>query len=373
MRVVHVVRQFHPSIGGMEDAVLNVARHQRSGDAMDARVVTLNRLFSDPRRLLPPRETIAGVPVRRIAWRGSTRYPIAPAVLRHIAHADIVHVHGVDFFFDFLAWTQPVHRRRLVASTHGGFFHTSYMRRLKQAYFQVATRQSLKAYDALIACSKSDAEMFAEIGRGRVVTIENGADLGKFADAGSKTATRSLIYFGRLARHKRIDALLALLAALRRRCGEWRLMVAGSPGDIGWEELAGHSAPPGVRYVPAPTNEVLRIALGGASYYASASAHEGFGIAAVEGLSAGLVPVLSDIPPFRSLLGTTGMGIVIDPADPEATADRLEAWHRASAPDIETTRRHLMRTSHGFDWAAVAGLYTSLYRRLGDGSVRDAA
>ena len=35
---------------------------------------------------------------------------------------------------------------------------------------------------------------------------------------------------------------------------------------------------------------------------ASASEYEGFGVAAVEGMSAGLFPVLSDIPTFRNLV-----------------------------------------------------------------------
>jgi alpha-1,3-mannosyltransferase len=48
--------------------------------------------------------------------------------LRHLRDADIVHVHAIDFFFDFLGWTKPLHGKKLVVSTHGGFFHTSFIR-----------------------------------------------------------------------------------------------------------------------------------------------------------------------------------------------------------------------------------------------------
>ena len=46
MKVVHVVRQFHPSIGGMEEVVLNIARRHLQASDDRVEVVTLNRLFN---------------------------------------------------------------------------------------------------------------------------------------------------------------------------------------------------------------------------------------------------------------------------------------------------------------------------------------
>ncbi|MBV8616776.1 MAG: glycosyltransferase family 4 protein [Acetobacteraceae bacterium] len=364
MRVVHVVRQFPPSIGGLEDAVVNVVRRQRATQRLDVSIVTLDRVFSEPGRRLSEEDSFDGVPVRRIAWRGSSRYPIAPSVLGHVAGADIVHVHGIDFFFDFLAWTKPLHRRRLVASTHGGFFHSRFLRTAKRAYFKTATRLAMTAYDKVVACSEHDAGLFAPIGRGRVVTIENGIDTRKFAGASSPVPVPTLIYFGRLARHKRIDAAIALLAALRQHSPDWRLIVVGSPGDQPWEELASLAARLGVAsavgHVASPDDAALRGLLGQASYYVSASAHEGFGIAAVEALSAGLVPILSDIPPFRKLMTRAGVGFLFDPAQPADAAAVLDKLHRETS-DFPTVRQRAMRVASPYDWAGVADAYTALY------------
>ncbi len=367
MRVVHVVRQFPPSIGGLEDAVVNVVRRQRASQLLDASIVTLNRVFSEPSRQLSAEDTFQDIPVRRIAWRGSSRYPIAPAVLGHIGGADIVHVHGIDFFFDFLAWTKPLHRRRLVASTHGGFFHSRFLRTAKQAYFKTATRLAMTAYDKVVACSEHDADLFAPIGGGRVVTIENGTDTQKFAGAASPVPVPTLIYFGRLARHKRIDAAVALVAALRRHSAEWRLIVVGSPGDQAWEELAllaeRLGIGPAVRHVPSPDDAALRTLIGQATYYVSASAHEGFGIAAVEALSAGLLPILSDIPPFRKLMAKAGVGFLFDPAQPVEAAAKLDGLHRQLS-DLAPIRQRAMQTARPYDWAGVAEAYASLYAGL---------
>ena len=82
MRVAHVVRQFAPAVGGLEDAVLSIARQQRRDLGLDAQVITLDRVFGRPERL-PRQDVIDGVPVLRLPWSGSRRYPLAPSVLAH--------------------------------------------------------------------------------------------------------------------------------------------------------------------------------------------------------------------------------------------------------------------------------------------------
>src|SRR5436189_1528385 len=91
VRVVHVVRQFNPGIGGLENFVLSLAKQQRM-EGVNAEVVTLNRLFSKPSTRLLRHDSVEGVPVHRIGFFGSSRYPIAPEVLSCIEPFDIVHV-----------------------------------------------------------------------------------------------------------------------------------------------------------------------------------------------------------------------------------------------------------------------------------------
>ena len=232
MQIVHVVRQFHPAVGGIESVVLELAAAQIAA-GHSVRIVTLDRLFNaaDARKL-PARERIVGAQVVRIPFFGSSRYPIAPAVLRHLGDADIVHVHAIDFFFDFLAWTKPLHRKRLVVSTHGGFFHTHYAARLKRLYFATVTRLSLTWYDGVAAVSVADRELFGRLRRRGVVCIENGANVAKYANAGAPAPVKTIAWIGRFAANKRLDRLIAFVAALRRLDGEWTLKIAGRPWDL---------------------------------------------------------------------------------------------------------------------------------------------
>jgi alpha-1,3-mannosyltransferase len=360
------VRQFSPSVGGLEDCVLNLARIQREELGLSPKVVTLDRLFSAPDQRLARQDEVMGVPVTRIPWSGSSRYPIAPGVLRQIADADLVHVHGIDFFFDFLALTKPFHRKPLVATTHGGFFHTSFAAGLKRVYFQTVTRLSARAYGRIIACSEADAEAFGTIAPDTVTTIENGVDIAKFADAASPQLSRTLISFGRFTQHKRLDTLFPLLRELRRDGGDWRLKLAGVEADLTRTELLRLAAAEGVE--GAVTVEVglsdaeLKARIGQASFFVSPSAYEGFGIAAVEALSAGLVPALSGIPPYRKLLSRVPDGVEIDPDAPVPAAEAIRQRHGVLSEGVTAARHRLMQAATPHDWRGVAKRYSAAYR-----------
>jgi len=370
VKIVHVVRQFTPSVGGLEDCVVNLCHAQQTHLGLSPSVVTLDRLFTRPDELLPAQEIVDGIPTVRIPWRGSKRYPIAPSVLQFLGDADLVHVHAIDFFFDFLALTRPVHRKRLIASTHGGFFHTKFASNLKKIYFNSVTRLSARAYDRIVACSQHDAEMFERVAAKNLVTIENGANLAKFGDAAAKDHRRVMISFGRMAHHKRLDGLLPLLRELRRSGEDWKLIIAGAAGEVTPASLRDAAAALGVaeafELVVGPTEAELRTLIGKASYFISPSEYEGFGIAAVEALSAGLVPLLSGIPPFVRLLSRATDGLVIDVDTPAIAARAISQHALGLTAHWPAARDRVRAVAEDYDWRIVAARYNELYqgRRL---------
>src|SRR5690606_31165510 len=131
-----------------------------------------------------------------------------------------------------------LHRRRLVVSTHGAFFHTPYAAALKRVFFSSITRFSLSRYAGVATVSEADDKLFHTIRTNGLTLIENGADIVKYADAASDVPRKTLISVGRFASNKRLDRVIAFLAALRRRDPEWRLKIAGRPWDLTADELA---------------------------------------------------------------------------------------------------------------------------------------
>jgi alpha-1,3-mannosyltransferase len=373
MKIVHIVRQFWPSRGGLEEFVHRLAREQAEAGAQ-VRIVTLNRLFTNRRQVLPDSDRLDDIAIRRIPFLGSTRYPIAPGVLAHIRDADIVHVHAVDFFFDFVALAAFVVRRPLIATTHGGFFHTAAHSALKRLWFRRVTRVTARRYHAVVACSDSDYEMFATISPDNLRLIENGVDIDKFAGAASRAAKRSLITIGRFSVNKRLDRLLDAMRLLVAEDERWRLDVVGFESDWSRErlnhEIAQRSLEAHVQIHVGLDSDAVAGLIGHSSLFVSASEYEGFGIALIEALSAGLLPVVHANDAYRAFASRRGFIHTTDfcaPAEAAATITRAFAEIEESTG---TVRDAAIGLAGQFAWPRVAQSYFETYR---DASVQRGA
>lgn len=368
--IVHVVRQFLPSRGGLEDVISNLAR-QTLARGYRVRVVTLNSLFVAPDERLPAREYIDGMEIVRIPWSGSSRYPLAPQVFRHLGDADVVHVHAIDFFFDALAWGRFLHGKPMIATTHGGFFHTRKFAAIKKVWFRTLTRFSATAYRHLVCCSASDLRQFRQIAPDSLL-IENGADIGKFADTASRRTGRRIVTIGRFSVNKRLDRLLDALAVLKDRDAEWHLDIVGAEFDLDRSDLGreidSRSLRQNVTLHVSPDNNAVRQIVAGASIFASASEYEGFGLVALEAMSAGLLPVLNANEAYAALARRHPEIALADFAGPQAAADAIEAAHDRLLRDGAATRSALLAAARDYAWDVVAERYIDLYRSLGAGA-----
>lgn len=369
IKVVHIVRQYSPSIGGMEDVVQNIARQQQDNHGQIPRIVTLNRLFRNSDELLAPKEQINSVEVVRLPFYGTSRYPLCPQVLQHVAHADVIHVHGIDFFFDYLALTKPLHRRPLVASTHGGFFHTKFASTLKKIYFNTVTRTSSMAYDKIIATSENDGDIFSAIvSAPKLTVIENGVNVEKYSDQAAATSTKTMIYFGRWSINKGLLETLTLFKQLLAREPDWKLIIAGREYDHTANELRAavdeQQLSKSVQIAPNPSDNELAELIGRSSYFICMSRHEGFGIAPIEAMSAGLTPVLSDIPPFRHLIEQSGIGLLLSAGNGADNVAGLLKLHEATHADYAHHRNQVQQFADRYNWRHIADKYIDVYKEL---------
>lgn len=361
--VVHVVRQFLPNRGGLEDVVYNLCREALQ-NGFRIRVVTLNSLFSDPDRVLADRETIDGIDIVRIPWKGSSRYPVAPSVLEHIRDADLVHVHAVDFFFDFLALTRLLHRKPMIATTHGGFFHTRRFGAVKAVWFQTLTRFSSSCYNYLVGCSHSDVDTFKKIAGSNLMLIENGADIAKFHDLAARAPTKRIVSIGRFSSNKRLDRLVATVRTLVSVDPEWSLDIIGVPSDLTVADVQTLAAgiEKHVRVHAGLSNGEIGKLMSASSLFLSVSEYEGFGLVAIEAMSAGLLPVLQNNNAYAALASKHKFIQLGDFAYAQKGAQVvLDAWQTLLS-DPASIRATLIDEAEDYSWESVADRYLALYR-----------
>lgn len=368
LKIIHVTRQFAPGVGGLENFVRDLATKQVR-DGHDVRTISLDRIFNtDNAAPLPATELREGIKIRRIPFIGPKRYPIAPAVLGHLDDADIVHVHAVDFFCDFLSFTRLLHRKRLVLTTHGGFFHTPFAQFLKKLYFGTITRFTLTGFHAVIACSAEDARVFRQVRKQGLVEIQNAVDIGKFAGVSAR-AGHTIIYFGRLAPNKGLITTLRWFAQFSAQNPEWTLILAGRPMGVDIPTLNAEvellDLGDKVSIVDTPTDAELTTLIARSRLFISASTYEGFGLAAVEAASAGLYPLLSAIPPYRAIVQRLGYGTVIDFTDPKTWSEG-NATLLSDLKSFENTATDssIEQAVSSFAWKDVAEKYERTYREV---------
>jgi len=326
-------------------------------------VVTLDR-GPKGERLAPG--TRHDVPYARVARVGPRRYPFAPGLLRHLRGADLVHAHGLDGLTDTVVATRRWHRAAVGVSTHGGYFHTPRARRLKEVWLRTWTAHTLHRAGAVWFTSEADRERLAAA-RVQGEVVPNGVDVARFAALPREPEAGRWIVPGRVDVHKGLDDLVDALGVLRWRDRRpFRVDVVGTfarPDLEGWlrGRIAGHGLEDRVVVhgpVDAATWEHL---LSRAELALFPSRYEGFGLALVEAMAAGLPVVARAIPAFERLVrpGVDGWLIAFD--DPGRAADEIEAVRDADLRAIGTTARVAAR-AHGWDHRVLA--WEDAYVRL---------
>ncbi|MBW8191450.1 WecB/TagA/CpsF family glycosyltransferase [Neiella marina] len=365
MHIIHVVRQFYPAIGGLENFVRSLASEQIK-QGHQVKVVTLDQVFHQ-QTSLRDNEMLDGIHIRRLPFFGSYKYPITTKVSEVLENADIVHVHALDFFADFLAVSKIIHGKKLVLSTHGGFFHTEYASRLKEIYFSTITRLSLMAYSAVYACSVNDYQVFSRICGRKLQLIENGVDTHKFGHLPAHSGNHRLIFIGRFSDNKRIDKLIDLFARLVQLDKRYRLSIVGRDWDDNEqkiiEQIAALALEPYIHIHTGLDDAQVSQLVAQSTFIVSASEYEGFGLTLIEGMAAGLIPLASDIPSFGRIVEKAGVGEIID-FSIDGGADKLHNCVSQVLADHSNQRELAMNAAATYDWSHVANQFTRSYLDL---------
>jgi alpha-1,3-mannosyltransferase len=354
LKILHVVRQFDPSKGGLETYVRELASRQAATD--EVTVLTLNRVFGSFVHL-PAFEQGDTFRVVRIPFIGVRRLflPfVRPALLR--GH-DVIHIHAADQLLDVIAALSLFMPLRLFMTTHGLFFHTDVLAGVKKAYLRTITKWGLGRTQGVFAVSTNDAETLKGVGITSTILLNPVVPLGDFICEG-----KDLLYVGRLSPNKRIDALIAFMAEIVPQQPALKLHIVGSDHENLWPGLAAlvarHALQENVAYHGFLEANELNDVAKTCGFTISASRYEGFGISVIEGMSVGLLPVMHDNAAFRETFERSGCGLLTDFDDPARAARDFAAW---CGGVTQQDREKAARFARAQGWDAVVEAYRRHY------------
>lgn len=365
---MHVCRQFYPCIGGTEIFVYQLAQIQRS-KGFYTEVLTLNRDFRTG-MMLRSKEVIQGLSIHRVPFRGSQRYPLAFSCAPYFKNFDIIHVHGVDFFIDYICLLKKIHRKKIILHTHGGYFHTKFMLCLKKFYFYSVTRMVLKQCDKIIAVSTPDYDVFSRITK-NITQINNGIDYQRFSSMPKKIQPGTLAFVGRIDEHKRIDRLVSLTSLLKEKGLDVNLKIIGPDWKGLLEMLTKLAISLGVQdrvmFLGEISNADLVYEYPKAHIFVSASEYEGFGISVLEAMASGTVCVLNDIPAFRQFIQSGRNGFIADYEDLEQVSSVIKKVLEMGRDEYARIGECARGEASRYDWNCVhdriAGVYQEVLRQ----------
>ncbi len=366
MKVLQITRQYYPSTGGLESAVEGLS-HAVKDAGHDVRIVTLKKIFTTGERA-PAESLVGGLNVSRIKHWGSRRYPVAPSVLSHINGSDLLHIHAVDFFVDFLSLSRGWHRRPIVLSTHGGFFHTQWFSWLKSAYFRTVTRQTLKHVGAVICVSEHDYEIFSTIvPKSQLHLVRNGVSIESYSRVKKNITPGLLVGIGRVSSNKGIDLLIRAVAELRRTRPNVQLIWAGPDEENRIETLRAVAQEAGVSDAVKFTGRVevaeLERLLTQANLFVSGSSYEGYGLSTIEAMSSGTVPVVTRVGIHPQVIRDGKNGFLVD-SDTASLAKGLGQALDVKSEALAVMGQEARDVSEQCTWRRAVQAYLNIYNSV---------
>lgn len=359
MRVLHVTPGFYPSIGGIEryveDLCLNLKKLGYTSD-----VLTLNKMAYSKERL-KWYEEYKGIKIFRIPFLNLKYYYIAPDVLKYVKGYDIIHIHGIGFFSDFLSITKPFHNKPLLLSTHGGIFHTKNIYWLKNIYFKLWCRLILKRMDSIISISPQDKKMFSKF---RPILIPIGIYYEHFSNIKRAPKRNELLFIGRISRNKGIDNLIKMLYFLKRKIPDVKLYIIGRDWQgikMELENLIEHLGLKGNVFFIEKVNEKEKISyLSRCQIFVSASYYEGFGITIVEAMASGIPVVANNIQAFRNLITNNENGFLINYSKPKEASEKI---YKIMETNLKKISKRAKMTAMKYDWVNIIKRIEEIYSK----------
>jgi glycosyltransferase involved in cell wall biosynthesis len=368
-RIVHVAARYPPALGGLEQTVQALARHQHKLGT-DVQVLTSDQ---GTRGAFCQDEDFSVTRLRSIEIAHTAIIPGLLPSLSRLGRDALIHLHIAPAYAPEMVWlNKRLTHVAYVAHVHLDVLPSGRAGVLLEPYKRLILRRILHDAEAVLVPTDDYAALISakyEIPGERIRVIRNGTDHDIMSQPRSapRVGARDcqLLFVGRLSPQKNIPLLLEAIAAyLRRYGGGVRLTIVGE-GETR-DEIS---------------TQITRLGLGGIvtlrgplyerqlqSVYEESdlllltSINESFGIVLIEAMTKGLPIVSVDILGVRNVMASGVNGILSEPT-PDAVADAVHTL--LANPDLyAAVSMNNLDRARGFRWGSIAEDMDTIYSSL---------
>ena len=170
---------------------------------------------------------------------------------------------------------------------------------------------------------------------------------------------------GRLSKNKRPELLLKTFAELARIHSSFELRLVGGDWQGLRSQLQQEAEQLGIADRVFFAGKVSEQELVGeyarASFFVSASQHEGFGISVVEAMACGCVPLVNHIPAFESFIIEQKTGFWVDFSKSVQAANQIQ---KIRTDNVDVIRQNAVQHAQSFSWKNRINDWVRVYEKL---------
>lgn len=366
--VVHVAARYPPGIGGMEQVVQSLARHQYE------RGMQVSVLTSDSGRDELPEED-ERFPVARLKSICIAHTPIIPSLLPRLLDLDpssIIHLHVSCAYTPETVWLYARLRGlHYVAHVHLDVLPSGRAGSLLGPYKRFLLRPVLRGAAVVLVPTPDYRKIIGDkygISQERIVVMGNATEhqiATRPKSLARETDAKRLLFVGRLTVQKNIPLMLDAIARyVQKYDRNVRLAIVGDGelrsavqsqidrlaiGDIATLRGTLHG-------------DALQSAYDESDLLLLTSTNESFGLVFIEAMTKGLPIVSVSIPAVRNVVASGINGLLAEPA-PEAVANAIHTLLADRSLYSQVSRNNLAK-ARASDWSVIVDDLATVYDQV---------
>lgn len=367
--ITHVTSRYPPVVGGLEQVVRSLARHQYQL-GVNVRVLTSDHGTRGDSMIDDP------FPVTRLKSMEVAHTVIIPGLLSSLANLQedsLIHLHISSAYVPEMVWVNARLRNvPYLAHVHLDVLPSGRAGILLEPYKKLILRRVLHGANLVIVPTEDYVDLMHkryDISERRIRVVPNATDhtLSERQRSASFSAENcpQVILVGRLAPQKNIPLALAAVASyITRFDNRIRLIIVGEGEDrekirAEIDRLNLHDI---VTLRGTLKGRDLEMAYAESDLLLMTSLNESFGLVLIEAMTKGLPLVSVDIPGVRNVLADGVNGLLSEPK-PEALAD---AMHKLVSDTslYESISVNNQERARQFSWQSVAMEMAAIYESL---------